>query len=150
MPITANCTTCSVNATTNLRRNGASLEVVSPQSTTGRTVCSVKRGINNFNNIVYTVRNTGIYVCQSLLLVHLIEYGGPYTVMFYNTKLYFDNQVSCLIRGWRFNQVSSLKYFLVVQLHRFIAPVQVHVQHCYLGAFCTLCPEGKSVLDLII
>ena len=60
---------------------------------------------------LYQIRNTGINVCQSLLLVHLIECGGPYTVMFYNTKLLFDNQVSCLIRGWRFNQVSSLKYF---------------------------------------
>ena len=50
-------------------------------------------------------------MCQSLLLVHLIKCGGPYTVMFYNTQLYFDNQVSCLIRGWRFNHVSSLKYF---------------------------------------
>ena len=53
-------------------------------------------------------------MCQSLLLVHLIECGGPYTVMLLlllYTQLYFDNQVSCLIRGWRFNQVSSLKYF---------------------------------------
>ena len=59
----------------------------------------------------YYIQNIGINVCQSILLVHLIECGGPYAVMFYNTQLYFDNQVSCLIRGWRFNQVSSLKYF---------------------------------------
>ena len=50
-------------------------------------------------------------MCQSLLLVHLIRCGWPYTVMFNITKLYFDNQVSCLIRGWSFNQVQSLKYF---------------------------------------
>ena len=57
------------------------------------------------------LQNTGINVCQSLLLVHLIRCGWPYTVMFNITKLYFDNQVSCLIRGWSFNQVQSLKYF---------------------------------------
>ena len=85
-------------------------------------------------------------MCQSLLLVHLIKCGGPYTVMFYNTQLYFDNQVSCLIRGWRFNQVTSQKYFSSGA----IAPVQVHVQQYYLGACCTFCPEGKFLLDLII
>ena len=31
--------------------------------------------------------------------------------MFIQTQLYFDNQVSCLIRGWRIDQVLSLKYF---------------------------------------
>ena len=31
--------------------------------------------------------------------------------MFIHTQLYFDNQVSCQIRGWRIDQVLSLKYF---------------------------------------
>ena len=41
-PITACYTACSVNATPNLGRFGASLEAVPPQSTAGRTACCVK------------------------------------------------------------------------------------------------------------
>ena len=67
----------------------------------------------------------------------LVKCLWPYTVMFVNTQLYFDNQVSCLIRGWRFHQVLSLKYFF----NGAIAPV-----HCtsagagaalLFGAVCT-------------
>ena len=47
----------------------------------------------DLTTVILSLQNTGINVCQSLLLVHLIEYGGPYTVMFYNTQLYFNNQV---------------------------------------------------------
>ena len=61
--------------------------------------------------VIQQLQNTGIYVCQSLLLDHLIDYGGPLLLCLLHTQLYFNNQVSCLIRDWRFHQVSSLKYF---------------------------------------
>ena len=50
-------------------------------------------------------------MCQSLQLDHLIVVVGLILLCLLHTQLYFDNQVSCLIRGWRFHQVSSLKYF---------------------------------------
>ena len=83
------------------------------------------------------LQNTGIYVCQSLL-DHLIDCGGPYTVMCI-TQLYFDNQVSCLIRFWRFHQVLSLKYFS----NGAIAPV-----HCT-GAGTGVAPILWSILHLM-
>ena len=50
-------------------------------------------------------------MCPVTTTSSLVKCLWPYTVMFINTQLYFDNQVSCLIRGWRFHQVLSLKYF---------------------------------------
>ena len=36
----------------------------------------------DFGLLLSKIQNMGIYVCQSLLLDHLIDCGGPYTVMF--------------------------------------------------------------------
>ena len=59
-------------------------------------------------------------MCPVTTTSSLVKCLCPYTVMFINTQLYFDNQVSCLIRGWRFHQVLSLKYFF----NGAIAPVR--------------------------
>ena len=44
MPLTPNYTACSVNATPNLGRYGASLEAVPLPSTGKRTACIVRKG----------------------------------------------------------------------------------------------------------